>query len=224
MTSNQWARLRDGVIGTFQPLVADGLEPAPGMIKLSGEHAEVTFMASEDQPNGGQPPQHCSAVFGATQAGGVLMMSISERSGSRGVPRIARYRSRCLVLNPPAQEIDADTVVAVQLHYYGLTGWSGEPRLSDEPIVEDGAVVGWTAELRWDVGVKVPMPDGFTLCLSPGHTVGGLTIVESCPRPSLSRSNRRDGVRLPSILFDLTPYMLSWRWLIVRRRWLQLAV
>lgn len=173
MTSKQWSHLRGGVIGTFQPLVATGFEPAHGMIKLTDEHAEVTFMASEGHLDAHLLPQDCRAVFGETQAGDVLMLSISQRGGSWGGLRTARYRSRCLVLDPPAQEINNDTVVAVQLHYYGLYRWSGERRLSDEPVVVDGKVVGWTAELRWSAGIRVPLHDGYTLRFSSGHTVAG---------------------------------------------------
>ncbi|MCD4524021.1 hypothetical protein [Nocardioides sp. cx-173] len=173
MTSNQWARIRDGVIGTFQPLLAEGLEPANGTIRLNDEHAEVTFMASGDHLDDDLLPQACRAVFGETQAGDVLMLSIAQRSGSWGGLCTARYRSRCLVLDPPAQDIDDDTVVAVQLHYYGLSSWSGERRLNEEPIIEDGKVVGWTAQLRWDAGTTVPLGDGYTLRFSSGHTVTG---------------------------------------------------
>lgn len=173
MTSKQWARIRDGVIGTFQPLLAERLEPAHGMIRLSDEHAEVTLMASEGHLNDDLLPQDCRAVFGETQAGDVLMMSIAQRSGSPGGLRTARYRSRCLVLDPPAQEIDDDTVVAVELHYYGLSRWSGARRLNDEPIFEGGRIVGWIAELRWDAGTSVPLGDGFTLKFSSGHSVTG---------------------------------------------------
>lgn len=173
MTSKQWARIRDGVIGIFQPLAPEGLGPAPGMIKLTDEHAEVTFMASDDHLNDDFLPQDCRAVFGETQAGDVLMLSIAQRGGSWGSIRTAQYRSRCLVLDPPAQQIDDDTVVAVQLHYYGLSGWSGERRLNDEPVVEDGEVVGWAAELRWHSGTSVPLDDGYTLKFASGHSVSG---------------------------------------------------
>lgn len=173
MTSEQWGRFRDGVIGVFRPLLAEGLDPAHGMIKLSDKHAEITFMVSEDHLNDSLLPLDCCAVFGETPAGDVLMLSIAHRSGSWGGLSTGQYRSRCLVIDPPVQEIDADTVVSVQLHYYGLSGWSGERQLKDEPIVEDGKLVGWTAELRWDAGTSVPLDDGYTLRFSSGHTVSG---------------------------------------------------
>lgn len=206
MRSTQWTRIRDGVIGTFQPLVAEGLDPGPGMLKLTDEHAEVTFTASEHHLNDHLLPQDCRAIFGETEVGDVLMLSISQRGGSWGSLRTARYRSQCLVLDPPAQEVDDDTVVAVQLHYYGLSGWSGERRLSDEPLVENGEVVGWTAELRWDAGVRIPMHDGYTLRFSSGHTVAGpydrrtltaplvITIESDSRRPVEQHLRRLDAV------------------------------
>lgn len=173
MTSNQWARIRDGVIGNFQPLVSPGLKPATGMIKLTDEHAEVTFMASDYHLDDQLLPTDCRAVFGETQAGDVLLLSIAQRGASLGGLSTARYRSRCVVIDPEANEVNDDTVLAVQLHYYGLTGWSGERRLNDEPIIEAGFVVGWTAELRWDDGKEIPLGDGFMLKFSTGHTVAG---------------------------------------------------
>ena len=83
MTAKQWARIREGVIGTFQPLVTEGLEPAPGMIKLSDEHAEVTFIAGKDHLSDHLLPQDCRAVFGKTEAGDVLMLSISSEAVRR---------------------------------------------------------------------------------------------------------------------------------------------
>lgn len=206
MTAKQWARIREGVIGTFQPLVADELEPAHGMIKLTDEHAEVTLMAGEGHLDQRGLPKDCSAVFGETQAGDVVLLSVAQRNSSWGPMRTARYRSRCLVLEPPAEDIDDDTVVGVQLHYYGLSGWSGEEMLKDGPVVEAGKVVGWTAELRWDAGITVPMRDGFTLKMSSGHTVGGpydrrtltvplvITVASKARRPVGEHLGRLDAV------------------------------
>ena len=101
------------------------------------------------------------------------MLSIAQRSGSWGSFPTARYRSRCLVLDPPVSEIADDIVLSVQLRYYGLPGWSGERTLNDDPIVEDGKVVGWAVELRWAASMTVPLDDGYTLKLSSGHTVSG---------------------------------------------------
>jgi hypothetical protein len=169
----QWERIRGGVIGSFLPLASSPLDPAPGMIKLTDEHAEVTFMAGEDHLDERMLPLECHAVFGETEVGDVLMLSIAQRSASWGGLSAARYRSRCLVLDPAAEEVDDDTVVAAQLHYYGLSGWSGERRLNDEPVMDDGKIVGWAAELRWHAGTAVPLDDGFTLRFSAGHSVTG---------------------------------------------------
>lgn len=173
MSTKQWKRIRDGVIGTFQPLTVPALEPAPGMIKLTDEHAEVTFMATEDHRDDRLLPLDCRAVFGETEAGAVLMVSIAQRGGQIGATSTARYRARCVVLDPAPEHIDDDTAVAARLDYYGLAGWSGERRLRDKPIEEDGKVVGWTAELRWDPGTRVPLDTGFALRFSAGHSVSG---------------------------------------------------
>lgn len=173
MSSKRWERIRGGVIGTFQPLAASPLEPTPGMIKLTDEHAEITFTASHNHLDDHSLPVDCNAVFGETEVGDVLMLSIAQRSGSWGAPSTARYRSRCLVLDPAADDIDDDTVVSAQLHYYGLSRWPGERSLSDGPIFEEGKIVGWTAELRWEPGTTVPLGDGFTLTFSSGHSVTG---------------------------------------------------
>lgn len=173
MSVKQWQRVRDGVIGTFQPLTSPSQQPAPGMIKLTDEHAEVTFAATEDHFDDQMLPVDCDAVFGETEVGDVLLLSISQRRGSWGDRSTARYRSRCLVLDPSAEDVDGDTAVAAQLRYYGLPGWSGERILNDEPIVEDGKTVGWRAELRWRPGTEVPLDDGFMLRFSAGHSVAG---------------------------------------------------
>jgi hypothetical protein len=143
------------------------------MLRLTDEHAEVTFAATEGHLDDRMLPVDCDAVFGETEVGDVLLLSISQRRGSWGNRSTATYRSRCLVLDPPAADVDGDTALAAQLHYYGLPGWSGERILNDEPVVEDGKVVGWTAELRWRPGTEAPLDDGFTLRFSAGHSVAG---------------------------------------------------
>ncbi|MCP3420314.1 hypothetical protein [Nocardioides pinisoli] len=172
-SSGQWERIRGGVVGTFQPLSAVPQEPGSGMLKLSDEHAELTFIASDDHLDGERLPVECSAVFGETEVGDVLMLSIAQRSSSWGGFPTARYRSRCLVLDPAVDDIDGDTVIAVQLRYYGLSGWAGDRHLKDEPVVEDGRIVGWAAELRWHAGTAAPLDEGFTLRFSAGHSVTG---------------------------------------------------
>jgi hypothetical protein len=84
MSPNQWERIRSGCIGTFQPLASPPLSPPPGMIKLTDEHVEVTFMAGEDRLNERMLPAECRAIFGETEVGDVLILSIAQRSGSWG--------------------------------------------------------------------------------------------------------------------------------------------
>jgi hypothetical protein len=143
------------------------------MARLTKEYAEVRFAAEEGHLDAEMLPIECGAVFGETEAGDVLLVPIAHRGASWGALRTAHYRSNALVLDPPTEEIDNDTVFAVQLQYYGLGEWTGDRWLHDDPIAEGGTIVGWQAEIRWRPSTSIPIDEEFTLRFSTGHTVSG---------------------------------------------------
>lgn len=171
MVSDDWARFRDGVVGYFQPLTDPAVSPAPGAVRLTDKHCEITVLA-EDEHLSAQLPIDAAAVYGDTEAGSVLLMALTHRQTAWNGIRTARYRSTCLALNPSPSVVDADLVSEVRLDYLGLSGWAGE-RVSDEPIVEDGQRVGWRAEVRWQRGAPVELDEGYTLRISSGYALEG---------------------------------------------------
>lgn len=69
--------------------------------------------------------------------------------------------------------------------------------LEREAVIEDGKIVGWVAELRWQPGSEVSLPDGFELGFSAGHTVSGPYDRRTLTSPLVItvRSNDRRPVR-----------------------------
>ena len=171
---DQLSRIRDGVVGEFVPVV----DPPParwlsGSIKLDDDQAAATLIADRDAYDEKGFPVECPALAGRTEAGDVLLVAISSRGSSRGHIDVATYRSKHLLVDVDMDEVDDDTVTAVQMAYHGLIDWVDKRIYREDQLVEDGKYVGWTAELRYGKGTTVDLDEGFTLRFSAGWQIDG---------------------------------------------------
>lgn len=170
MQEKRWEQLQRGVIGTFAPVTDPPSGWYPGMLRVDGGHAEVVFQGADDAMDGDHLPRDCNAVAGRTEAGLVLLTPVTRRTGGIGRSPRCSYNSSALLLDVDFDDIDDDKVVGASLSYQGLYGWCGRKAITNEPIVENGATVGWRAEIRPPAPQVVAIDDAFTLNFSVRST------------------------------------------------------
>lgn len=167
-------RIREGVVGEFVPVLDPPVERwLSGSLKLDDDQAVATLIADREAFDSEGFPTECPALAGRTQAGDVLLAAISSRGSSRGHLDVATYRTKYLLVDVDFEEVDNDTVTALQMAYHGLITWVEDKIYREDQIVEDGNYRGWTAELRYGKGTTVDLGDGFTLRFSAGWQVDG---------------------------------------------------
>lgn len=167
-------RIREGVVGEFVPVVDPPLERwLSGALRLDDSEATATLIADEKAFDSDGLPVDCTMLAGRTEVGDVLLAAVRSRGSSRGALNIATYRTKYLLVDVEFDQVDDDTVVALQMAYHGLIKWVDSKLYRESAIVEDGEHVGWNAELRYGKGATIDLGEGFTLRLSPGWQIGG---------------------------------------------------
>lgn len=154
MIQDPLGMLRDGVVGTFQPLVDPAMKKwFDGNIKIGADSASIAVVAHKKRDPAAKWADDLAnsrIVTGITEAGTILApVEAMQRSTTRGnfAMPIVRWHFGNLLVNVDFDEVDGDTISASQLHYVGLGSWSGRPDHIDEPITERGGF-GWRIEVH----------------------------------------------------------------------------
>ncbi len=172
--AEQLDQLRDGVVGLLAP-TADPPQGRllTGLVKLDEDAIVAKLVADDEAFDDERLPIDAEAIGGSTEAGDILLVDLRTRGGGPSQLRVAKYTAHGVIVDVDLKSVDADHVAAVQFAYHGLHNWLPEQIYKDDPLIEDGKHVGWSAELRYAKGIAVPLDDGFTLRLSTGWSVGG---------------------------------------------------
>jgi hypothetical protein len=172
--AEQVNQLREGVVGLLAPATDPPQDRLlTGLVKLDENAIVAKLVADDDAFDDERLPIEAEAVGGSTEAGDILLVDIRTRGGGPGLLRVAKYTAHGVIVDLDLELVDADQVVAVQFAYHGLHNWLPEQIYKDDPLIEDGKHVGWSAELRYAKGITVPLDDVFTLRLSTGWSIGG---------------------------------------------------
>lgn len=192
--------LRDGVVGTFQPLVDPAIKKwFSGDIKIAADGARIAVVASKKRDPAAKwadDPANSQVVTGITEAGTILApVETIQRSTTRGdfAVSIVRWRFGNMLVNVDFDEVDGDTISASQLHYLGLGSWSGRPDHVDEPITDRGGL-GWRIEVHRDHERTVGIDADFDLTVEHDWTLTGPGDQRSLQRPlkiGIRSQNRR---------------------------------
>lgn len=181
--------LRDGVVGTFQPLADPAVNKwFDGKLEIAAEGARIAVVARQGDDHDAKWADNLAnsrVVAGITEAGTILApVEGIQRSTTRGdfaIP-IVRWHLGNLLVNADFDEIDGDTISASQLHYLGLGSWSGRPDHVDEPITERGGL-GWRIEVHSGQERVVEIDADFDLTVEHGWTLTGPDDQRSLQRP-----------------------------------------
>jgi hypothetical protein len=167
-------RIRDGVVGRFAPALDPPQERhSPGSLKLTEDGIVARLLADDLAFDDLGLPQAVAALGGTTEAGDILVMEIRSRGRERGRLDVAEYRGTSVLVDPDLRDVEDDTAVGVKFEYGGLPEWQSEQIYKDDMIIEDGAYVGWRAELRHGRDSTLQLDDGFTLRWGSGWSVQG---------------------------------------------------
>ncbi|GAA1069777.1 hypothetical protein GCM10009641_88400 [Mycobacterium cookii] len=189
MIENPLDMLRDGVVGTFQPLAEPGLKKwFDGHIKIADDRATIAVIARKKRDPAAEwanDMANSRIVAGITEAGTVLApVEAIHRSTTRGdfsMP-VVRWHLGNLLVNVDFDEVDDDTISASQMHYVGLGSWSGRPDHVDEPITErDG--YGWRIEVHQGQERTAEIDPAFDLTIEHDWTLTGPEDQRSLQRP-----------------------------------------
>ncbi|MCR6032075.1 hypothetical protein GGQ22_11540 [Nocardioides sp. zg-579] len=172
--AEQVNQLREGVVGVLAPATDPPQDRLlTGLVKLDENAIVAKLVADDDAFDDERLPIDAAAVGGSTEAGDILLVDLRTRGDGPGQLRVAKYTAHGVLVEVDLTLVDADHVAAVQFAYHGLHNWLPERIYKDDPLIEDGKLVGWSAELRYAKGITVPLDDGFTLRFSTGWNVGG---------------------------------------------------
>lgn len=181
--------LRDGVVGSFQPLVDPAMKKwFHGHIKVEDDSASITVVAHKKRDPAAKwadDATNSQIVVGITEAGTILArVEVIQRRVTRGdiAMPIVRWRSGNLLVDVDFDEVDDDTISASQLHYVGLGSWSGRPDHLDEPITGRGGL-GWRIEVHGSQERSVKIDADFDLTVEHGWSLTGPEDQRSLQRP-----------------------------------------